>query len=207
MIDVLASLDRVDGDHGEDERRLSGKVPAASRRWNCRRRSRKPRSAGDRVGIKAQRRAGQAPEPYGDTAVRLSKSTILSTSRSNGCACASSGVASRMGWADCRWVLAGMMAVGWGAGLSGERANDVEHTGGDPSHGVTQPHPEQSGYLVVARASARNATHLSPIPPVDQSALQRRVHVSSWTPGRSCRRRRPRRGCPGRPTARHAALR
>nr|VTP01322.1 hypothetical protein BIN_B_02876 [Mycobacterium kansasii] len=35
-------------------------------------------------------------------------------------------------------------------GLNGQGLDHVERTGGDPAHGVAQPHPEQGGDLVVA---------------------------------------------------------
>ncbi|CFE46480.1 Uncharacterised protein [Mycobacterium tuberculosis] len=78
----------------------------------------KPRSAAIASGSRPSDEPAKAPEPYGDTAARLSKSTMRSRSRSRGWACASRWCASRIGWADCRWVLPGMMALGCAAACS-----------------------------------------------------------------------------------------
>ena len=137
----------------------------------------KPRSAAIASGSRPNDEPASAPEPYGDTAARLSKSTILSTSRSNGWACASRWCASRIGWADCRWVLPGMMAVGCAAACAASAADDVEHAAADPSHRVPQPHPEQRCHLVVARPPGPQAAAEFGPDPVDQPALQRGVHV------------------------------
>ena len=37
-----------------------------------------------------------------------------------------------------------------GGGLGGQRRDDVERPGGDPSHRIAQPHPEQRGHLIVS---------------------------------------------------------
>ena len=71
------------------------------------------------------------------------------------------------------WVLPGMIGARVRGGLGGQRADEVEHTVGDPAHRVAQPHPEQGGHLVVARpAGAQPAAEIRP-DPVDQPALQR----------------------------------
>ncbi|SKY79039.1 Uncharacterised protein [Mycobacteroides abscessus subsp. abscessus] len=47
-----------------------------------------PRSAAIASGSRPSDEPANAPEPYGDTAVRRSASASLSTSRISGCACA-----------------------------------------------------------------------------------------------------------------------
>src|SRR6478752_4402107 len=75
----------------------------------------KPSSSAIASGSSPSDDPASAPDPYGDTAARLSKSASRSTSRSSGCACASKWCASSTGWADCRCVLPGMIAVGCAA--------------------------------------------------------------------------------------------
>ena len=71
-----------------------------------------PSSSAIASGSRPSDEPASAPEPYGETAVRRSKSTMRSTSRSSGWAWASRWWANSTGCAACRWVLPGMIAVG-----------------------------------------------------------------------------------------------
>ena len=61
--------------------------------------------------------------------------------------------------------------------LVGQRRHHIEHTVGHPAHPVAQPHPEQSGDLVVARAPGPQPAAEVGADPVDESAFQGPVHV------------------------------
>ena len=178
------------------------------RRSSCRLPRSNPSSSAIASGSRPSDEPASAPEPYGDTAARSSKSAIRSTSRSSGCAWASRWCASRIGCADCRCVLPGMIAVGCDGGLGGQCGDDLEHAVGDPADRVAQPHPEQRGHLVVSRPTGPQPAAEVGADPVDQAALERAVHVLVGdAAGRSCRRRRRRRGCPARPAVRRVAPR
>jgi hypothetical protein len=71
----------------------------------------------------------------------------------------------------------GHRGVGVRSGLGDQRVDDVQHTCADPAGSVAQPHPEQRGHLVVARAPGAELAAQLGAGPFDQAPLQRRVHV------------------------------
>ncbi len=73
--------------------------------------------------------------------------------------------------------LAGHDGVRVRGGLIRQCRDDVESAVGDPGHGVAQPHPEQSGHLVVAGASSPQSPAQLGADPFDQTTLQRAVNV------------------------------
>ena len=151
--DVLGEPGQVDGDHREDERGLGGKVPGGGRVDRVVGGARETQIHGDRLGIQAQRRAGQCPR-----AVRGHRGPVIEVDNpvhitQQRMSVREQVVCQQDGLRGLQMGLARHNGRRVGAGLGGERADDVEHTGGDPSYRVTQPHPEQRGHLVVARAS------------------------------------------------------
>ena len=61
--------------------------------------------------------------------------------------------------------------------LVDERVDDVEHQPGDDPRVLAQVHPEQGGHLVVAGAPGPQPPADVGAGPVDEAALERRVHV------------------------------
>ena len=72
-----------------------------------------PSSSAIASGSRCSEEPASAPEPYGETARRLSASWMRSRSRSSDWACARRECASRIGCAAWKWVLPGMIASGW----------------------------------------------------------------------------------------------
>ena len=109
--------------------------------------------------------------------MRRSQSASRSTSRSRACACAARWWARSTGWACCRWVRPGIGASGW-ASACATSASTTSSTPSPTRRGrVAQPHPEQGGDLVVARAPGAQLAAQLRARPLDQPALQRGVHV------------------------------
>ena len=73
--------------------------------------------------------------------------------------------------------LAGHDGARMSRGLAGQCADKVQRARGHPPERVAQPHPEQRGHLVVSRAAGPQPTTQVGPDPVDQSPLQRGVHV------------------------------
>ena len=137
----------------------------------------KPRSAATASGSSPSEDPASAPEPYGDTAARTSQSRSRSTSRSSAHAWASRWWDSSTGWACWRWVRPGIATPRCRVGLVDQGVDDVEHEAGDDPRVLAQVHPEQGGHLVVARATGAQPAADVGAGPVDEPALERRVHV------------------------------
>ncbi len=127
-------------------------------------------------GSRPERKRPKAPEPYGDTAARLSEVDDAVKSRSRGGrARERNGCANRIGWADCRWVLPGMMALGCAAACSAS-APTVGHTGGDPAHRVAATSSRRAATWSLRGRPARSRPPRSGRPG-DRAPLNGGMHV------------------------------
>ena len=134
---------------------------------------------GHRLGVEAERLAGQRARAVGRVRARRGRPSRRSRSRSrtSGHAWASSVWDSSTGCACCRCVRPGMGTPRCCSACVDQRLDQVGDAGRDRARVVAQVHAQQGGDLVVAAASGAQPTADVGADLLEEQPLERAVHV------------------------------
>ena len=175
--DVFGEPGQVDRDHRQHERGLGGEVAGGGRVDRVLGGGREAELLGDGVGVQAQRGAGERARAVGGhrgAGIEIGDAVDVTQQRM----CVGEQVMGQQH--RLRGLQVGLARHDrgrMGRRLGGQRRDHLQHPVGHPAHGVPQPHPEQGGHLVVARAAGAQPPTEIGAHPVDQPALQRTVDV------------------------------
>ena len=175
--DVLGQPGQVDADHRQHERRLGGEVPRRGGIDGVVRGGVESQFLGDRIGVEAERRSRQRPgsvRRHRGALVEVDEPVDVTQQRVR---VGEQVVGQQDRLRRLQMGLARQDRGGMRGGLGGQRRHDLEHAVGDPADRVAQPHPKQRGHLVISRTACAQPAAEFGADAVDQSTLQRAVHV------------------------------
>jgi hypothetical protein len=175
--DLLGEPREVDGGHREHARGLGGEVAGTGGVDGVVGRGVESEFGRDLIRIQSQRRSGQSAGAVGRDRRALVEVTQSLDVPQQRVGMGQQLMRQQHRLRRLRVRLTRHRGVRMRLRLRDKRIHDVEHAAGDHAHCITQPHPEQRGHLVVPRtAGPQPATDLGP-DPLDQSTLERAVHV------------------------------